>query len=122
MVLHTGPGDQLSGTAEPNQPIGKRGRRGRCAVVLKGVGRGGGAVLSRPSSHSPTKGVPSGLSAKSISWMSRGRRGGLVEVSKKGEGKIETVWRKVKELRVSVTSRMDGKKASRRGKKQRKRD
>ena len=69
MVLHAGPGDQLSGTAEPKRPIAGLGERGWCAVVEVVVG----AALSSASSHSPISYVPSGLSAKRIGWISMGQ-------------------------------------------------
>lgn len=58
-MLHAEPGDQLSGTAQPRQPIGEWGERGWCAVE-----RGWGAALSHASTHSS---VPSGMSARRIS-------------------------------------------------------
>ena len=64
MVLHAGPGDQLSGTAKP---IGEWGREG-------GREGGGWAALSHTFGHNPGRSVPSGLSAKRISWMSKGSR------------------------------------------------
>lgn len=45
-MLHAGPGDQLSGTAEPNQPIGERGQR--CSCAQSG---GGGGVTSLKECH-----------------------------------------------------------------------
>lgn len=65
-MLHTEPGDQLSGTARPKQPIGEWGETGWCAVERM-CGSGGGAALAHTSTHSPTSSVPSGLSAKRIS-------------------------------------------------------
>lgn len=79
MVLHAGPGDQHSGMTEPEQPVGWWGQRGWCTVW---EGRGG-AVLSHISSHNPTHSVPSGLSGKRISWISRGSEGW---VRNKGDG------------------------------------